>query len=192
MRDDQPYYYFDGYKMGQEMQKKSKEHQGHHCSGKCTKLPIQKMPYDHLLPKQEQPKEKECPHIDQTRYPINRDDIVECSECGILKPKEKDCEHDWDKHPIIPLCKKCRLPRFAQFKKQQDPFWLKCGDVIRPKLKENIEIKDFKFGTYWYFSDNQNYKIITEPESFLLKFENIASLEFDKKNFTPNKNKKMK
>lgn len=37
MRDDQPYYYFDGYKMGQE-EKKSKEHQGHHCSGKCTQL----------------------------------------------------------------------------------------------------------------------------------------------------------
>lgn len=37
MRDNQPYYYFDGYKMGQE-EKKSEEHQGHHCTGKCTKL----------------------------------------------------------------------------------------------------------------------------------------------------------
>lgn len=128
MRDDQPYYYFDGYKMGQE-EKKTKEHQGHHCSGKCTKLPMQKMPYDHLLPKQEQ-------------------------------PKEKDCEHDWDKHPIIPLCKKCGHPRFAQFKKEQDPFWLKVGDVIR-KIGEKRTFKvlseeDYKGTAGFKVLDNED------------------------------------
>lgn len=78
MRDDQPYYYFDGYKMGQEMQKKSKEHEGHHCSGKCTKLETSEIVTDgqwiegHL------------------RRPSVFDGI------GLTKPKEK-CEHGFSK-----------------------------------------------------------------------------------------------
>lgn len=151
--------------------------QGHHCTGKCTKL-------DNPVCKHEIP-------IPLSSDSINKFPPYECLKCGFkFKIEEKECEHEWESWDLDEnrevKCRKCRP------KKVEDPFWLKVGDVIRLKFKENIKIKDFKFGTDWYFTNNQNYKIISEPESFLLKFESTAPLEFDKKYFTSDKFKKIK
>lgn len=136
MRDDQPYYYFDGYKMGQE-EKKTKEHQGHHCSGKCTKF---------------------------------SDELIKMGK-EVLN-KEKECEHDWDKHPIIPLCKKCDLPRAAQFKKEQDPFWLKVNDTIID-TKLNVRLKVLAISEYWV-------TVSCEGQIFEYKKEEANSTTFKK------------
>lgn len=81
------------------------EHQGHHCSGKCTKL-------------------------GDKDFNVEKDGITYNFK---INSEKKECEHDfesgWDFDSNKEIkCRKCRP------KKEPDPFWLKVGDVIKRKL----------------------------------------------------------
>lgn len=143
MRDNQPYYYFDGYKMGQE-EKKSEEHQGHYCTGKCTKLPA-------IDP--QTVKEKECEHEwDTSRVLTSIPPKYECKKC-----------HDYELISVVIENER---------KKEPKPFWLKVGDLIKDQLFEDkwgrvIDFTDYSINIEWHHKNSTLKDHITDEEILL-------------------------
>lgn len=157
--------------------------QGHHCTGKCTKLDK-----DHVFPLMAHSCNSKC-NCNNEKHWDNK------IETEYKEWKEKECEHEWMvpvnktiKQEVGVFCIKCNI------KQGQSPFWLKVGDVIRNNtdgigkiesiLNDRISIS-WKYNNGWTEAQVCPSNIITSDKFKKIKLVSPALYQDENFNWKP-------